>query len=162
MQFVAVHPDRNTIEAVQAKDPKELWLTFGCKNDADFGLIAAGYSIIVDEYGLLRDPAKQHYFSINNNLYANSAVIYAHDLQGNTIPVPNEFLESLFGVIKFHKTPAEVEALIKAGKIARPHLVDSSKVTHWSWAPDQGDMVRRVQDLVEAFLKRELEGRLKQ
>jgi len=155
MQFAVVRPARRTIEAVQANDPKELWLSLGHADKADFGKLAVGYAIIVDEFGLLRDPAKQHYFSVKNNLYANDAVIYGFDRRGETVPVPTEFFEALFGIIKFHNSPAEVEQLILKGQISRPHLVDSEQVTHWKWAPDQGDMVKHVQDLVEEFLRRE-------
>jgi hypothetical protein len=135
LSFIAIDPTKATVEVVQAEELREVYPTVGLEpTQVDHGMIARlpndeKIAIVVGEYGMFKDPAEGHYFSIGSMLYEGGAVIYAADAIGDTVSI------RVKPPVCFYRDAAEVERAISRGEVLRPQMAVNGQVT-WSW-PDK-------------------------
>jgi hypothetical protein len=150
MKYVIVKPSERAIDAVDAKEPHELYERAGLEPlKVDHGIIGRatnkhpGLAIIVHEYSLFVDPAQQHYFAFGSKLFAGNAILYSFDEAGDTIDVLPA--ANLRGIITWFRDRHAVEMAIRAGHITRPRLVVDG-VTKWQWPERQPPLTEEAKE----------------
>jgi hypothetical protein len=126
MRMILIEPGERRYSYIQAPEVQEAKLMAGLKG-VDFGTLTRDLSIVVDEFGLYRDPANGAYFALNGHLYSGNAIIFGVGLAGETVPCRDLPWEPLF-----FGSETQIEAAIATGLVQRP-IAAVNGVTVWSW-----------------------------
>jgi len=120
-------------------------LSIGLKpGEVDHGTVAPGVSIVVYQFGLYLPPEKTYYASINRQLIADRAVLYAYDKYGETASLTTLSLPKIL----YHGMGQEnVEKAIQAGIVNRP-VVKAGPNLIWQW-PEQVDPEETIEKALD-------------
>lgn len=136
--YVIINPDNRTIELHNLPDYKDaIALANLSQGELDFGAIGfhhdLTFNIIAFEFGLIH-PKQSTYFRLGPQLLNGNAVIYAANIEGETVDFPPSIFEHFEVCFKFEwfKNVDEVEAAIKADRLQRPQSSINGQV-FWTW-----------------------------
>lgn len=132
MRFVLIDPKEKQISYIEAPDVRSAAIDHADLGGVDHGSLGARIFIVVDEFGLLKPPAEQAFFSLGGQLYANKAIVYATDEAGETVDFPLDKLPRLREVAAFWESVADIEAAIADGLLQRPQTSINGEVV-WEW-----------------------------
>lgn len=139
MKFIVVHPEHQIVRRVEERQLRDAVRGAGldpAKTDHGMASRKAGY--VVDEFGLFKPAAKQHYFSIEGRLIAGAAVFYGIDEAGETIDMLPDMLPS---VTFYLRGASDVEVAIALGRVIRPAItVNGDQVWEWPQPAPAGFM----------------------
>jgi hypothetical protein len=127
VKFVVINPKYRTIVTTNADSLHEAQVSVGL-GSVDHGLIARGIGYVVDEFGLYKPVAQQHYFGCAGRLIAGASVFYGIDEAGETVPL----MRSQIPNVRWYLGANDVEAAIERGKIQRPQIAVNGTVL-WQW-----------------------------
>lgn len=131
-RFLRVTPKDHRVTPVEADQPHNADPDLYARG-VDHGVVSkdpdgGGIGVFVYEYGLLDGDGP--YFALGGQLYSGDAILYAFDEAGETIDMPQGFMQ-----LKplWLDTKADVELAITAGVIERPQAAINGVVT-WQWS----------------------------
>lgn len=149
MKYGIIDPEARTVHVVDCDHADDAYRIAGLDSGAvDHGTVTHGLAIVVSEYGLFEPPERQAYFSIDRQLYAGPAVLYAHDKAGHTVNY--EFAGRWFGA--WYADADAVEAAIAAGHIDRPQMAYGEHVV-WQWPGPRPDMTQMQAHVTDALAR---------
>ena len=128
MKFVIIDATAREVKTVECETLQDAEALAGLdKGKVDHGSIARNIGYVVDEHGLFKPIAEQHYFVMNSRLVAGNSVLYAYNDLGDTIDMQRApmifFLENRLEVI---------ESAFAKGICHRPQLKINDKII-WQW-----------------------------
>jgi hypothetical protein len=127
-KFVIIRPDEFTVTIEEHDDVPAAKRAAGLDR-VDHATLAPGVGMFVYEFGLLEDPAQQHFFSLDGDLYAGGAVIYRENPDGDLDDVPG-----VPPIVFLGRGAARAEAAIERGTLRRPETAVNGQVL-WRWPP---------------------------
>lgn len=137
-KYCIINTDAKTIELQDHPDYRDALKSAGLESGSiDFGSIGhnheLSFSIMVYEFGLMR-PKQKTYFRLGRQLFSGNAVIFATNLEGETVNFPTNIAEHWKVCPEFEFLPNAdaAEAKIKSGRLDRPQSSVNGQVV-WSW-----------------------------
>jgi len=130
MLFLAIDPSFHLMRYVECEKFDDAVREAGLPDLIDHATFGDHLGIVVADFGMFDDPDKQDYFSVEGNLYAGNALVYAVNDAGETVDIPNLDLTPTF----LHGRE-EVESMIKQGLVDRPEMTVNGELV-WAW-PDK-------------------------
>ena len=132
LEFIIIDPVKREIRRMRGTMEDAFADANIKRGNVDFGTLGnlrdLLISIVVFEFGLLQPPDQGHFFSIGEGLFAEGAVIFAADEEGETV--------SMKGIpdppVTFYRSHLEVEAAIARCEVKRPQTAVNGKVL-WRW-----------------------------
>jgi len=136
MKFLLIDPKARKLHVGDFPELNDAKIAAGLNpREVDHGTVARRLSIVVYEFSLFVPPEEQFYFSLGDQLFAGSAVIYQTNSIGETVNFDKTILTATFpnpGWLRWYRSVNEIEAAISGGTLRRPQTAVNDTVL-WSW-----------------------------